>query len=162
MDREGKAAGEVGRSRERLLNPLWVISLFVTFSETALGIAVTATEGSIQVALTCFVVLFPIAVAGAFFAVLWKKPWHLYAPHDFTHVEVSKFVRALKGAEGVRAKIQKTTDQVDRLSTLMAETRLLELEIVYSGFPGRLTDEQRERMEAQIQELRKLTQRGRA
>jgi hypothetical protein len=101
-------------------------------------------------------------VAGAFFALLWIKPWHLYAPHDFTHVEVTKFVKALKGVERVRGKIQKTSEQVDRLSVLMAETRLLELEIVFSGFPGRISGEQHQKMGVQIEELKKLVENKKA
>jgi hypothetical protein len=46
---------------------------------------------------------------------------------------------------------------LNRLSQLMAESRLLELEITYTKFRQVFTDEQRERMEAHIAELRNLT-----
>src|SRR4051794_33039024 len=78
--REGEyMAGEVKKSQRAkavtaagkgILTPLSIIALFLTFSETVLGIAVTQTSGSIQVALTCFVTSFPVLVAAAFFAIL--------------------------------------------------------------------------------------------
>ena len=52
------------------LTPLSVIALFVAFSETVLGIAATQTSGGVQVALTCFVLMFPLPVAAAFFVIL--------------------------------------------------------------------------------------------
>ena len=50
-------------------------------------------------------------------------------------------------------------DRLDRLSELMAESRLLELEITQGGFGSAFTAEQRERMQAHIDELRELTKR---
>jgi hypothetical protein len=44
-----------------------------------------------------------------------------------------------------------------RLNQLMAETRLLELEITEGMFGAVFTDEQRTRMQNQIEELKKLT-----
>jgi hypothetical protein len=55
------------------LTPLWIISLFVTLTETALSVSVTRTQGAIQVALTIFVIAYAIFVTGAFFFVLWVQ-----------------------------------------------------------------------------------------
>lgn len=68
----------------KLINPLSIIFLFFSFTEVMLGYVVFKTAGGIQIALTTFVVIFPAAVATAFFVFLWSKPEHLYAPKDFT------------------------------------------------------------------------------
>lgn len=52
---------------------------------------------------------------------------------------------------------QSVVQNLQRLSVLMAESRLLELEITQGKFGGFLTPEQQERMNAQIEELRRLT-----
>lgn len=67
----------------RKLTPLWVISLFVSLTEAFLSIAVTQTSGTIQLALTIFVIVFPLLTAIGFFAVLWYKPLHFYAPTEY-------------------------------------------------------------------------------
>lgn len=53
---------------------------------------------------------------------------------------------------------QQAVTNLNRLNELMAESRLLELEITESMFGRIFTDEQRNRMRAQIEEFRKLTQ----
>ncbi len=80
-----------------LLTPLSVIAMFVAFSETVLGIAVTQTSGGVQVALTCFIIILLLPVATAFFAILWYKPWHFYAPADYAGLDMPQFVDALRG-----------------------------------------------------------------
>src|SRR5947209_6072097 len=65
------------------INPLWIISLFFSFTEIALGVVAFKTTGNVQVALTCFVISFPLLIAAGFFALLWYRPEHLYAPKDF-------------------------------------------------------------------------------
>lgn len=57
------------RQKERRLTPLWIISLFVSLTEVVLGTAVTQTVGGVQIALTAFVMSFPLLVASAFFAI---------------------------------------------------------------------------------------------
>ena len=49
-------------------------------------------------------------------------------------------------------------DNMNRLSVLMAESRLLELEITQSGFGPIFSPEHRQKMQKHIDELRKLTQ----
>jgi len=71
------------RSRRNPPTPLWVIAFFVSTAETVLGIAVTRTSGGVQVALAAFVIAFPVLVAGAFFAILWFRPHHFYAPSEY-------------------------------------------------------------------------------
>jgi hypothetical protein len=39
----------------RAVTPLWIVSLFLTLTETVLGVAVIQTVGGVQIALTVFV-----------------------------------------------------------------------------------------------------------
>lgn len=83
---------------EKRVTPLWIIALFVSLTEAVLGVAVTVTDGGIQAALTGFVIGFPLLVAGAFFFILWNKPYVFYTPKDFgPEIPVTKFVAAMKG-----------------------------------------------------------------
>lgn len=83
------------------INPLWIISLFFSFTEIALGVVAFKTTGNVQVALTCFVVGFPLLIAAGFFALLWYRPEHLYAPKDFGSDE--SFLKSI--AEARRARV---------------------------------------------------------
>ena len=51
---------------------------------------------------------------------------------------------------------RQAVDQLHRLNVLMAETRLLELEITEGNFGPMFSEEQREKMQQQINELRLL------
>jgi hypothetical protein len=89
-------AKEVHRSGSRLLTPLSIISLFLTLSETVLGIAVSQTAGGVQVALTVFVMTFPVLVAAAFFLILWDRPYVFYAPSEYGQVDFERYIGALR------------------------------------------------------------------
>lgn len=79
------------------MSPLWVISLFLTLTETVLGVGVFNTAGGVQGTLTAFVVCFPVLVAAGFFAILWKKPFVLYTPTDYGgEVTPQHFVEAIR------------------------------------------------------------------
>ena len=52
--------------------------------------------------------------------------------------------------------------KLGRLQVLMAETRLLELEITENHFGGRFSPDHRHQMKKQIEELRRLTDKGNA
>lgn len=81
----------------RGLSPLWMIALFLSFSETVLGIAVMQTQGGIQIALTTFVVVFPTTVSALFFFILWKKNYVFYPPTEFHgETDVQAFVQAMQ------------------------------------------------------------------
>jgi len=81
----------------RVVTPLWIIALFVSLTEAALGIAVTQTINGIQIALTVFVIVFPLLIAGAFFAILWNKPYVFYSPTEFgRQVDVRQYVEAMQ------------------------------------------------------------------
>jgi len=75
------------------------------------------------------------------------------------------------GSEAGRAKVgpveielgklaqkgQSAVEGINRLSEIMAESRLLELEITSSMFGSVLTDSQRKQMQSHIQQLKSLT-----
>lgn len=89
-------------SKRPALTPLWVISLFLSLTEIVTGIAVTQATGGVQVALTVFVIVFPLFVAGAFFAVLWNRPYVFYPPTEFGGgTNVLDYVRAFGGAPSI-------------------------------------------------------------
>ncbi|RCG33146.1 hypothetical protein DQ384_01520 [Sphaerisporangium album] len=89
------ASRNVGRP-SRQLNPLWIISLFLGIAEVTMGIAATQAQGWVQGLFAAFSIVFPMGVAGAFFAILWKKPYVLYSPEDFGgRSSVTDFVAAL-------------------------------------------------------------------
>ncbi|MFF7689657.1 hypothetical protein ACFZB6_26370 [Streptomyces syringium] len=102
----------------RALNPLWIISLFLTVSEAAAGAAATQTQGWLQAVLVLFSVIFPIGVASAFFAILVQRPYVLYAPKDYSkNPSVRDFVNALntsrnRSVENMEASIRSAIEEV--------------------------------------------------
>jgi len=78
------------------ISPLWVITAFLTFTEVIAGIAITKATGGVQIALTAFVVAFPLLVSTAFFVILWHRPFVLYPPSDYSGVDVGRFVDAMQ------------------------------------------------------------------
>lgn len=90
--------------RRSAMTPLWVISIFVSLCEVVAGLAVTQADGGIQLTLTVFVVTFPVLVAAAFFAILWRKPYVFYPPTEFgAGTKVSEYVQALAGLSPTQA-----------------------------------------------------------
>ncbi|MCA1600651.1 MAG: hypothetical protein LC776_03050 [Acidobacteria bacterium] len=102
----------------RILNPIWLISLFVGLTEVTTGIAATQTSGWTQKIFTIFSVLFPSMVASLFFLILWKKPAVLYAPGDYTEqTSVSTFASALSSSANrnyatIESVIQSTIETI--------------------------------------------------
>ncbi|MFK4147063.1 hypothetical protein [Streptomyces sp. NPDC004065] len=81
----------------RVLNPLWIIALFLGLSETTVGIAAAQSSGWVQGLLAVFAVVFPVLVSTAFFIILWQRPEVLYAPGDFPeHVSIGTYVDSMR------------------------------------------------------------------
>jgi hypothetical protein len=86
-------------AEERVLNPLWIISLFLGITEITVGVVATQVTSWIQGLFAIFAVAFPAIVAAAFFTVLWKKSYVFYAPRDFPrHLDVQAYVAAMRSA----------------------------------------------------------------
>lgn len=84
-------------------NPLAVIIVFVSLTEFVVGGSlILKAEGGILVALTTFVIAFPLIVAAAFFFVLWFRPAHLYAPQD--HNSSQDFLKSLRVNSDLRQR----------------------------------------------------------
>lgn len=83
-------------TQRRTLSPLWVIALFISLTETVITVGVLHTSDGVQLALTIFVLLFPLLIAGLFFFILWNKSWVLYSPAEYgTGTEVKDYVREM-------------------------------------------------------------------
>lgn len=65
------------------ITPLWIVAAFVTLTETVLSYALTQVDDGVQVALTVFVITYAILVAGAFFVILWNRPYVFYSEPVF-------------------------------------------------------------------------------
>lgn len=86
--------------RKLVVTLLWIIALFVFISltETVLGIGVIQTSDGVQIALTAFVIAFPLLVAGTFLVTLWVKNWVFFPPSEFgSGTNVEFFVQAMSG-----------------------------------------------------------------
>lgn len=82
--------------QRKILTPLWIISLFVSLTQTMVSVAVIQTTGVIQILLATFVVIFPILIASAFFIILWYRPYVLYAPSEYENTtDANYFVQAM-------------------------------------------------------------------
>lgn len=80
----------------RSMTPLLVISLFISLTETVLGIGVIQTTGGIQIALTVFVIVFPLLIATAFFVILWNRNYVFYSPNEYGQQDVKQYVEAMQ------------------------------------------------------------------
>jgi hypothetical protein len=83
------------------VTPLWIVASFLSLTEVVLGYAVTKVSGSIQLALTIFVMSFAVAVAAMFFVILWNRPWVFYSPSEYGNVDPKSFMAALRGSPEV-------------------------------------------------------------
>ncbi len=115
------------------VTPLGIVATFVTLTETVLGLALTQVTGGVQVALTVFVIAFALLVAGAFFVILWFRPFVFYSPSEFGDVDPKSFIDAMRGklpervseqismAEQVEAKPTDKTAQFRLIDSLIDE-----------------------------------------
>ena len=98
---------ETVKSKAKSTTPLRIIALFVSLTEAVAGLALTKTSGGIQVALTCFVVVFPLLVAGAFFSILWFRNYVFYPPTEFgDSIDVEKYVGAMRPIDRLTGALQ--------------------------------------------------------
>ncbi len=112
-------------SVSKAATPLWVISLFVSLTEVMTGIAATQTSSGVQVALTAFVIAFPLLVASMFFLFLWSRPQNLYSPSEYQGTNIREYVDAL------RRDVESEIDQLYALS--MSQNAFSQLEKLSTG-----------------------------
>lgn len=88
-------------------SPLGIISMFVALVESVLAVAVFKTTGGIQIALTTFVLGFPLLIGAAFFYILWNRPYVLYGPGEYSdQTKVGEFVEAMQAKVEIRNEIE--------------------------------------------------------
>lgn len=88
------------------ITPLWIVASFLSLTEIILGYALVHVVGSVQIALTVFVIGFPTLVAVAFFIILWSRPWVFYSPSEYGNVDPKRFLNALKESPAVANQIK--------------------------------------------------------
>jgi len=86
--------------------PLGIIAAFLALTEAVAGIAATQVSGEVQVALTTFVISFPILIAIAFFLILWNRPYVFYAPTEYGNVDPKHFMSAIRDAPMVVGQVE--------------------------------------------------------
>jgi hypothetical protein len=109
------------------VTPLGIVATFVTLTETVLGLALTQVTGGVQIALTVFVITFALLVAGAFFVILWFRPFVFYSPSEFGDVDPKSFIDAMRGQLPVRVSEQiSMVEQVEaKPSDQLAQFKLI-------------------------------------
>jgi hypothetical protein len=118
--------GALRRSTAKRLSPLWIVSLFVSLTETIAGVGIIQTTGSVQVTLTVFVVGFPILVASGFFLILWDRPWVFYSPGEYGNVDPAKYVSALRHARYTKINIQQNELEQGRIETAYVDETFID------------------------------------
>jgi len=103
----------------KIITPLTIISLFISLTELTLGYALVQTTGGIQVAITVFVILFPVLIACTFFYILWHKNYVFYHPEEFRGTSVENYVSAMS-AQKVEVQ-QKVMDEISAIKRLVGE-----------------------------------------
>ncbi|MFH8386969.1 hypothetical protein ACH4E7_39660 [Kitasatospora sp. NPDC018058] len=148
-------ASETSRGAERVLNPLWIISLFLGLAEVTVGVAATQAHGWIQGMLATFSVVFPSAVAAAFFGVLLTRPFVLYAPKDYPNApSIEAYVTAVSSTAGrnlqnVEAAVRTAVEEVVVPRLPPAEREVSEA-LVEAAVRAARTDFQRRSVEVDI------------
>lgn len=113
-------------NKKKAITPLWIVALFVSLTEVVLGVAVTQTQGGIQIALTVFVLAFPVLIAAAFFLILWYKSFVFYPPTEFgDQTNVLDYVRAMQGHLAIENQVQNLEEAVR--AALLSENVISEL-----------------------------------
>lgn len=88
------------------VTPLWIVAAFLSTAEAATLYAITRVTGSIQLTLTVFVVVFTLAVACAFFAIIWCRPYNFYAPGEYGNVKPKEFIESLRNAPALQEQVK--------------------------------------------------------
>lgn len=91
-----------------------------------------------------------------FFRKTLLKIFEQFTKGDLKRFKISEF-EVERELNKLAEKGHEVVSSLNRTNELMAESRLLELEITESMFGGIFTDEQRSRLKEQIDELRNIT-----
>jgi hypothetical protein len=118
-----------------------VISLFISLTETVLGIGVIQTSGGIQIALTVFVIVFPLLVASAFFVILWNRNYVFYSPSEYGQQDVRQYVEAMQQNSRAGSELFPNIENIVRTQLSSSEIVNELTEIVSRKASERMGDE---------------------
>jgi hypothetical protein len=108
-----------------IVTPLWLIFLFFCFTEIVLGFAVFKTSGGIQVALTTFVIGFPLLVVVAFFYLLIFRPENVFSPQEFQSDD--SYIRIREIARASTVSLSQLDDKIEqKITQLLTSEQLVE------------------------------------
>lgn len=81
----------------KVVTPLSVIMAFIGLTEIMAGIALINTEGTTQLILAIYLLIFPMIIACAYFYILFNKPYVLYSPFEYKSAdEIDRFINTLR------------------------------------------------------------------
>jgi DNA-binding transcriptional MerR regulator len=113
------------RNRDiKVVNPLLIISLFLSLTELAMLVAATQVAGLLQWVFGIFSVAFGSLVAAVFFFLLWKRNQILYSPKDFADRNAIDFVRAMHVSRESTARYLSNVEREQEIAARKAETEL--------------------------------------
>tara|TARA_B100000929_G_scaffold271724_1_gene242795 strand:- start:1728 stop:2279 length:552 start_codon:yes stop_codon:yes gene_type:complete len=124
----------------KVSNPLTIIAIFAGTAEAFAAVALVALPLEIQSIFVYFVMLFPLVIVLAFFAVLVLKPHVLYAPSDFDDQEHFLEVNS------IRATIAEVTEKAMEVASASGQ------EIDPKTFSLKVAESTADRLESNLNE----------
>ena len=74
-----------------------MIGALLGVTDAGLAYVAGTTDGAAQVAVLVFLGLYTCALAAMFFVILWRRPWVLYPPSEYSLPNVGEYVAAMQG-----------------------------------------------------------------
>jgi len=142
------------KKSNRAMNPLLIISLFLSLTELAMLVAATQVTGPLQWVFGVFSIAFASVVATIFFFLLWKRNQILYSPKDFADRDAIQFVRAMHVS---RDSTVRYLDNVEREQEIALRKAEIELELLQRERGDR---DRRLQIEIQLEMLKTMAARG--
>lgn len=131
---ETKHSGE-----KKAITPLWIVASFVSFTEALVGVAVIQTRGTVQIALTAFLIIFSILIVGLFFTILYRKPFVFYSPKEYGEgTTVRDYVEAMQ-RRPMPDNYQNIQDAVR--ATIMSKELIAQLTSVVTSESGKQAED---------------------
>ena len=105
----------------RKYTPLSIVALFFGSVEASLAYSFSDASESMQIVIFLFMGVFAVAIAIAFFVLLWHRNWVFYPPSEFASTSVESYINAMRG--GTSARISDVVK--DSVSKALANGELL-------------------------------------
>jgi hypothetical protein len=89
----------------REVTPLVIVLAFILLTEVVFMIGVLGTREQVQVILATFCVLFPVALAGSFFWILYRKAYVFYGPSAYpANVDPERYIAAMRAQASISSE----------------------------------------------------------